>query len=84
MSSHVFRILRIESLEQNERLISLNSNDEECNLSNFSDQSAALSNTQLFRTLPFWIPSNEFNLIKNKFESDILAQYTCLPGAPPT
>jgi hypothetical protein len=77
MSSHVFRVLEIEPLQQGESIIDFSSNDTQ-------DQSNQLRNsylqmTQLPQIFSPWNPSEKFKTLKNKFELYIYAQHPCLP-----
>ena len=78
MTSHVFQILEVESLQQDENVIDFNSSSNNTENEN-QNQPNLLFNSylqliQLPQIFSPWIPSNEF-------ESYIFAQYPCLPWA---
>ena len=79
MTSHIFRILEIELLQQNELIIDLSSNNN-INIKNQSNQqfNSYLQLTQLPQIFPSWILSEKFTTLKNKFELYIFTQYPCL------
>ncbi len=78
MSFHIFQILEIESLHQDEFIINISSTNSIKNQSNQLPNNSYLQVTQMLQIFSFWILSEKFNIIKNKFEVYILAQYPCL------
>jgi DNA replication protein DnaC len=76
MTSHIFRVLEVEPLQHNESIIDLSTNN---NRDQLNQSNSYLQMTQIPQIFPPWIPSEKFNILKNKFELYIFAQHPCLP-----
>ena len=68
MTSRVFRVLEIESLQQGESVIDMTPDNIAENKSN-QQFNSYLQMTQLPQVFSSWTPSEKFYTIKNKFEN---------------
>ncbi|RHZ81122.1 hypothetical protein Glove_123g27 [Diversispora epigaea] len=77
MTSHVFHVLELNSLQPNETVINFPFENREN--PNQNQSQLATTPTEIPSVLSPWIPSEKLKTLQLKFELYILAQYPCVP-----